>query len=143
MGRITAKWRGLTLIGALATVLGVISLAGSPFIAVPDVAVAHDEPSLTFDFTEFETIKRARVLFRAYCMDCHGPKLAGKKFDETLLCPNVQGKDLGDYQEVVLEGDGDMPAFLISSESDGYLDLTPEDFDLLTQHETTFRSDQP
>ncbi len=144
MGRITAKRRGLTLIVALATVLGVISMAGSLFIAVPDVAVAHDEPSLTFDFNDTAIIKRARVLFRAYCMDCHGPKLTGDEFDEALLCPDVQGKDVDDYREVVMEGEDDMPAFFTRAQrSDGYLDLSFEDFLLLTQHETTFRRDQP
>ena len=144
MGRITAKWRGLKLIAAIVTVLGVISLAGSLFFAVPDVAVADDEPSLTFDFTDPAIIARARVLFRAYCMDCHGPKMTGKEFDKALLCPNVQGKDVDDYREVVKEGDGDMPAFFTRAErSDGYLDLSFQDFLLLTEHETTFRPDQP
>ncbi len=144
MGRITAKWRWPALIAALATVLlAVISLAGRLYIVAPDVAVADDKPQLSFDFTDPATIKRARVLFRNYCMDCHGPKLTGEDFDKALLCPNVQGKDLGDYREVVQEGDGDMPAFLISLESDGYLTLSFKDFLLLTEHETTFRPDQP
>ncbi len=144
MGRITAKWRGPALIAALATVfLVVISLVGSLYIAVPDVAVADDKSQLSIDFTDPVKIKRARVLFRNYCMDCHGPKLTGEDFDKALLCPNVQGKDLDDYREVVQEGDGDMPAFLWGMESDGYLTLSSEDFLLLTEHETTFRPDQP
>ena len=144
MGRITAKWRGPALIAALATVfLVVISLVGSLYIAVPDVAVADDKPRLSIDFTDPVKIKRARVLFRNYCMDCNGPKLTGEDFDKALLCPNVQGKDLDDYREVVQEGDGDMPAFLWGMESDGYLTLSSEDFLLLTEHETTFRPDQP
>ncbi len=145
MGHITAKRRGLTLIFVLATVLlAVISLAGSLYIGVPDVAVADDKPRLSIDFTDPVKIKRARVLFRNYCMDCHGPKLTGEDFDKALLCPNVQGKDLGDYREVVQEGDGDMPAFSVEGmESDGYLTLSFEDFLLLTEHETTFRPDQP
>ena len=144
MGQITTKRRGLTLIFVLATVLlAVISLVGSLYIAVPDVAVAHDEPQQNLVLINPETIKRARVLFRNYCMDCHGPKLTGEDFDKALLCPNVQGKDLGDYREVVQEGDGDMPAFLMGIESDGYLTLSFKDFLLLTEHETTFRPDQP
>lgn len=144
MGHITAKRRGLTLIFVLATVLlAVISLVGSLYIAVPDVAVADDKPQLSFNFNDPVIIKRARVLFRNYCMDCHGPKLTGEDFDKALLCPNVQGKDLDDYREVVQEGDGDMPAFLWGMESDGYLTLSFEDFLLLTEHETTFRPDQP
>ena len=144
MGHITAKWRGLTLKFVLATVLlAVISLVGSLYFAAPDVAVADDEPQLSFNFNNPVIIKRARVLFRNYCMDCHGPKLTGEDFDKALLCPNVQGKDLDDYREVVQEGDGDMPAFLNGVKSDGYLTLSFRDFLLLTEHETTFRPDQP
>ncbi len=125
--------------------LGVLLLMGNPFLAVPDVAVAHDEDSgPPIEFTPAE-LKRARVLFRHYCMDCHGPKLTGKKHDETLFCPDVQGKDLGDYREAVLDGPGDMPEFQRSfvEASDGYLILSDGDFDLLALHETTFQPNQP
>ncbi len=116
---------------------------GAPFIALPNVAVAHDEdsgPPIQYDQ------KRARLLFRHYCMDCHGPKMTGDEHDETLFCPDVQGKDMDDYEEAVREGPDDMPEFEIRSLSgttDGYLVLSFDDLKLLTLHETTFRPDQP
>ena len=126
--------------------LGVLLLMGNPFLAVPDVAVAHDEDSRPpIEFTPAE-LKRARVLFRHYCMDCHGPKMTGDEHDENLLCPDVQGKDQDDYQEAMLEGPDDMPEFkesFIDDSSNGYLILSTKDFKLLTQHETTFRPSQP
>ncbi len=131
---------------SLVVLLGVLLLMGNPFLAVPDVAVAHDEDSgPPIEFTPAD-LKRARVLFRHYCMDCHGPKLTGKEHDETLFCPDVQGKDLGDYREATLDGPGDMPEFqrsFVLDSSDGYLILSAEDFALLTLHETTFRPNQP
>ncbi len=106
----------------------------------------NNEPPL--DEAELE---RAQLLFRHYCMDCHGPRLTGDDHDFTLLCPNVQGKDVDDYRETVREGDGDMPAFFVCDESpcectsgglepctNGHLEISIEDFILLTLHEATF-----
>ncbi len=128
-----------------AAFLGMLLVLGYSFGGLTGLAGAHDEDSgPPIEFTP-EDLKRARVLFRHYCMDCHGPKLTGKKHDETLFCPDVQGKDLGDYQEAVLDGPDDMPEFQRSfvKASDGYLILSPEDFELLTLHETTFQRNQP
>ena len=124
--------------------LGVLLSMGTLFVAVPNVAVAHDddESGTPIQYNQ----KRARLLFRHYCMDCHGPKMTGDEHDENLFCPDVQGKDMDDYQEAVREGPDDMPAFKINSlsdTSDGYLVLSFDDFMLLTLHETTFRPDQP
>lgn len=93
----------------------------------------------------FATDTRAQALFRNYCMDCHGPKLTGEKFDKTLLCPNVQGKSADDYRKAVEDGPDVMPAFRVSPSyvSDGNLLLSYDDFLLLTNHEATFRSTQP
>ncbi len=127
-----------------AAFLGMLLVLGYSFDGLTGLAVAHDEDSRPVAFTP-EDLKRARVLFRHYCMDCHGPKMTGDEHDENLFCPDVQGKDLDDYQEAVLEGPDDMPAFLRSfvKASDGYLILSNEDFALLTLHETTFRPNQP
>ncbi len=131
---------------SFAIFLGVLLLIGTPFVAAPNVAMAHDEDSgPPMEFTPTE-LSRARLLFRHYCMDCHGPKLTGDEHDDTLFCPDVQGKDLGDYQEAVLDGPDDMPEFTtdpLPDTSDGYLILSTEDFMLLTLHETTFGPDQP
>ena len=125
---------------------GVLLLMSTPYLAALNVAVADDEDSDSpIDFTTEELI-RARVLFRHYCMDCHGPKMTGDEHDENLLCPDVQGKDQDDYQEAMLEGPDDMPEFkesFIDDSSNGYLILSTKDFKLLTQHETTFRPNQP
>ncbi len=117
---------------------------GTLLIAVPNVAVAHDddESGTPIQYDQ----KRARLLFRHYCMDCHGPKMTGDEHDETLFCPDVQGKDMDDYEEAVREGPDDMPEFEIKSlpgTTDGYLVLSFDDLKLLTLHETTFRPDQP
>ncbi len=146
MVKIYSRLQALAPWVSVVVCLGVLLLVGTPFIAVPSVAVAHDEGSgPPFQFTQVE-LKRARLLFRHYCMDCHGPKMTGDEFDENLLCPDVQGKDQDDYQEAMLEGPDYMPEFQImfmSDSSDGYLNLSAEDFALLTEHETTFRPDQP
>jgi len=146
MGQIDFRLRALVPWVRVVVYLGVLLLMGTPFIAVPSVVVAHDEGSgPPFQFTPVE-LKRARLLFRHYCMDCHGPKMTGDEHDENLFCPNVQGKDLGDYMEAVREGPDAMPEFqivIMPGASDGYLILSNEDFALLTRHETTFRPDQP
>ena len=89
--------------------------------------------------------RRAQILFRNYCMDCHGPKLTGESFDKALLCPNVQGKDAGSYQDAVKSGPGEMPAFQVYTytASDGNLILNYDDYIWLTNHEPTFNSTQP
>lgn len=105
------------------------------------LAVADDN-GITFTP---EQKRRAQQLFRNYCMDCHGPKLTGEKFDKTLLCPNVQGKGTDEYRKAVLEGPDIMPKFQVSPSyvSDGNLRLSYDDFVLLTNHEATFTSTQP
>lgn len=116
-------------------------------IVSSNIAVAHDddEPGPGSQLTP-EELKRARVLFRNYCMDCHGPKMTGDEHDENLLCPDVQGDDQEEYQEAMLEGPDEMPRFRVmslSGTSDGYLVISYEDFLLMTQHESTFRPSQP
>lgn len=116
-------------------------------IVSSNIAVAHDddEPGPGSQLTP-EELKRARVLFRNYCMDCHGPKMTGDEYDENLLCPDVQGDDQEEYQEAMLEGPDEMPRFRVmslSGTSDGYLVISYEDFLLMTQHESTFRPSQP
>ncbi len=123
----------------------VLLLMGTPFLAAPTIAVADDDSDRPIAFPQ-EKLPRARVLFRHYCMDCHGPKMTGDEYDENLLCPDVQGNDQDDYQEAMLEGPDDMPRFqrkFLPDTSDGYLIISAEDFSLLTLHETTFRPNQP
>ncbi len=125
--------------------VGVVLLMSA--IVSSNIAVAHDddEPGPGSQLTP-EELKRARVLFRNYCMDCHGPKMTGDEYDENLLCPDVQGDDQEEYQEAMLEGPDEMPRFRVmslSGTSDGYLVISYEDFLLMTQHESTFRPSQP
>ena len=124
-----------------------VLLIGTFFVTASTNAVADDDDDSRsrVEFTA-EELKRARVLFRNYCMDCHGPKMTGDEHDENLLCPDVQGEDQDDYQEAMLEGPDEMPRFrvkFLDDTSDGYLVLSQQDFELLTQHETTFRPSQP
>lgn len=144
MGTKASTFRVSTRSIVFAAFLGMLLVLGYSFGGLTGLAVAHDDDSGPVAFTP-EDLKRARVLFRHYCMDCHGPKMTGDEHDENLFCPDVQGKDVDDYQEAVLEGPDDMPAFLRSfvKASDGYLILSNEDFALLTLHETTFRPNQP
>ena len=138
--RSLAPWLGVVVC------VGVLLLVGTPFIAVPSVAVAHDEDSEPPIEITPKKLVRARLLFRHYCMDCHGPKMTGDEFDENLLCPDVQGKDRDDYAEAIIDGPDEMPEFQVTflpNLSDGYLVLSVENSNLLTQHETTFRPDQP
>ena len=129
------------------TLAGIPLLAATAFVTTPNISVAHDDDDSAsqVNFTPAE-LKRARVLFRNYCMDCHGPKMTGDEYDENLLCPDVQGNDQEEYQEAMLEGPDEMPRFrvkFLSDSTDGYLNISAEDFDLLTKHETTFRPSQP
>ncbi len=145
MVRTDSRLRALAPWGSVVYWLSVLLLVAAPFIVAPGFAVAHDDDSTPVNFTPAE-LKRARLLFRHYCMDCHGPKMTGDEFDENLLCPDVQGKDRDDYAEAIIDGPDEMPEFQVTfvpNLSDGYLVLSVEDYDLLTQHETTFRPDQP
>ena len=125
---------------------GLVLLMSTSLVVVSTIAVADDDDSGSrVQFTD-EELKRARVLFRNYCMDCHGPKMTGDEHDENLLCPDVQGNDQEEYQEAMLEGPDEMPRFrvkFLDDSSDGYLVISAEDFELLTLHETTFRPSQP
>ncbi len=120
---------------AAALICGAAALVMSALFLGPASGASDENTEAPLDPAELE---RAELLFRHYCMDCHGPRLTGDDHDFTLLCPNVQGKDVEDYRETVLEGDGDMPRFFIRPESNGHLDITWEDFILLTLHEATF-----
>ena len=127
--------------------IGIPLLIVAAYVAAPNISVAHDDDDSAsqVNFTP-EELKRARVLFRNYCMDCHGPKMTGDEYDENLLCPDVQGNDQEEYQEAMLEGPDEMPEFQVEfmpDSTDGYLTISAEDFDLLTKHETTFNSSQP
>lgn len=146
MGKMNFQLRALAPWLGVVFCVGVLLLVGTPFIAVPSVAVAHDEDSEPPIEITPKKLVRARLLFRHYCMDCHGPKMTGDEFDENLLCPDVQGKDRDDYAEAIIDGPDEMPEFQVTflpNLSDGYLVLSVEDYNLLTQHETTFRPDQP
>ena len=132
----------LWLLGILVTATFEIWSPAIPLLGYPGLAFADDNGRRSAAFTP-EELHRARVLFRNYCMDCHGPKLTGRQFDDALLCPNVQGKGAGEYRETVLEGEDPMPRFRLGLESDGYLTLTNMDLFLLTTHEATFRRNQP
>ncbi len=125
---------------------GLVLLISTSLVVVSNIAVADDDDSESRVQFTAEELKRARVLFRNYCMDCHGPKMTGDEYDENLLCPDVQGEDQEDYQEAMLEGPDEMPRFrvkFLDDTSDGYLVISAEDFELLTLHETTFRPSQP
>ena len=129
---------------------GLVLLISTSLVVVSNFATADDDDDSDdsgsrVQFTA-EELKRARVLFRNYCMDCHGPKMTGDEHDENLLCPDVQGNDQEEYQEAMLEGPDEMPRFrvkFLDDTSDGYLVISAEDFELLTLHETTFRPNQP
>ena len=145
MPKIDSRPSALKPWGSVVFWLSVMLVMAAPFVIAPGVAVADDDDSPPVNFTPAE-LKRARLLFRHYCMDCHGPKMTGDEFDENLLCPDVQGKDRDDYAEAIIDGPDEMPEFQVTfvpNLTDGYLVLSVEDYDLLTQHETTFRPNQP
>ena len=116
---------------------------GSPLL-MNTAGVARADNGTSVTLTPAQK-RRAQILFRNYCMDCHGPKLTGESFDKALLCPNVQGKGSGEYQGAVREGPGEMPAFQVYTyeHSDGNLVLNYDDYIWLTNHESTFKSTQP
>ena len=120
---------------AAALICGAAALVMSALFLGPASGASDENTEAPLNEAELE---RAELLFRHYCMDCHGPRVTGDDHDFTLRCPHVHGTDVEDYREVVLEGDGDMPQFFIRPESNGHLDITWEDFILLTLHEATF-----